>query len=442
MNGKYRIPDIHPYSAKVLDLLDRMLTVVPEGRASIEEVIECIVAIQEGISLPARRIMTMQLTGTTRNTGGSLEFVAGGIPRSIEVDSSNAPEDEEGKDPDEASESYTYYYTKALSDSAALTLCRSNNGSDTTGSSAVGGSLPEFATGDDSASDDTQWLEFQPGKPNHTARGQTARNKQRKSGTKKKRRHDTSMDPLSLGNTESTRKKSNETDKIQSDWALGVLNRLSSKSLTPIEPERSVDDRTDDGGFTVLKPSSHRKFTLNKVSKKRSGKSMSSAASMFLDTSSSASLLEKSMGMSDFGKKCATSSANLDGYSGDDSAWGFDSSAQHESSNFFSDSDVDDLDLLPSDFVNNMSSLDQCQLPVADAASPFVGPENCFFEPRVSRECPAFIDEPFPDAAICNFEVAVVSQTCIIQGLGVIADQSLNRCLRRQTMKVIDVLQV
>ena len=353
MNGKYRIPDIHPYSAKVLDLLDRMLTVVPEGRASIEEVIECIVAIQEGISLPARRIMTMQLTGTTRNTGGSLEFVAGGIPRSIEVDSSNAPEDEEGKDPDEASESYTYYYTKALSDSAALTLCRSNNGSDTTGSSAIGGSLPEFATGDDSASDDTQWLEFQPGKPNHTARGQTARNKQRKSGTKKKRRHDTSMDPLSLGNTESTRKKSNETDKIQSDWALGVLNRLSSKSLTPIEPERSVDDRTDDGGFTVLKPSSHRKFTLNKVSKKRSGKSMSSAASMFLDTSSSASLLEKSMGMSDFGKKCATSSANLDGYSGDDSAWGFDSSAQHESSNFFSDSDVDDLDLLPSDFVNS-----------------------------------------------------------------------------------------
>ena len=352
MNGKYRIPEVHPYSAKVLDLLDRMLTVVPEGRASIEEVVECIVAIQEGISLPPRRIMTMQLTGTTRNTGGSLEFAVGGIPRSIEVDSSTAPEDDEGKDRDEASESYTHYYTKALSDSAALTLCRSTNGSDTTGSSAVGGSLPEFSTGDDSASDDTQWLEFQPGKPNHTARRHIARNKQRKSSTKKKRRHNALADPLSLGKTESTRKKGNESEKNKSDWTLGVLNRLSSKSLTPIEPERSVDDPTDDGGFTVLKPSSHRKFTLSKVSKKRSGKSMSSAASLFLDTSSSTSPLEKSMRLSDVEKKHVASSANLDGYSGDDSAWGFDSSAQQESSNFLSDSEVDDLDLLPSDFVN------------------------------------------------------------------------------------------
>jgi len=91
---------------------------------------------------------------------------------------------------------------------------------------------------------------------------------------------------------------------------------------------------------------------------------------------------------------------------------------------------------------NDMSSLDQCQLPIADAASPFIGPENCFLEPWVSRERPAFIDEPFPYAAICNFEVAVVSQACVIQSLGVIADQSLNRCLRRQAMKVIDVLQV
>lgn len=89
---------------------------------------------------------------------------------------------------------------------------------------------------------------------------------------------------------------------------------------------------------------------------------------------------------------------------------------------------------------NDMSSLDQCQLPVAYAASPFVGPENSLLKPWVSRERSAFIDEAFPDSSICNFEFTVVAQASVIQSLGVIADQALNRCLRRKTMKVGDVL--
>lgn len=89
---------------------------------------------------------------------------------------------------------------------------------------------------------------------------------------------------------------------------------------------------------------------------------------------------------------------------------------------------------------NDMSGLDQCQLPVADAASPFVGAENCLLESWVSRECPAFIYEALPDAFIRNFEFTVVPQARVIQGLGMTADQALNRCFRRETMKVVDVL--
>lgn len=89
---------------------------------------------------------------------------------------------------------------------------------------------------------------------------------------------------------------------------------------------------------------------------------------------------------------------------------------------------------------NDMSSLNQCQLPVAYAASFFVGPENCLLKPWVPRECSAFIDEAFPYTSICNFEFPVVAQASVIQSLSVIADQALNRCLRREAMKVGDVL--
>lgn len=55
LKGKYDIPSGHPYSQDVLDLLARLLTVEPEKRPGIHDVISCIDALASGKSLPPKR---------------------------------------------------------------------------------------------------------------------------------------------------------------------------------------------------------------------------------------------------------------------------------------------------------------------------------------------------------------------------------------------------
>ena len=331
MNGKYIIPQGHPFDFRFIDLLDRMLTVAPEARADITEVIACLDAIQEGTPFPVRRILTMQMTGTARVSGGSKEFSR--VPMTIDVDSRSALEYQEGLDRD----------TTISSSFAGSSAAESSSAAD---SSEMGGSLQDSSNKDDIAStdDDAQWLEFQPGQPNNTARLKSGTFE---TATKPKRRQNSKGDPLSLGVTGGNRRKKRETDKSKTDWDMGVFNRISTKSLNPIEQESDDDDQADENGFIVVKVPSNRTINHKPTSTNRSDRSISPAAAALLGAQSHNQEGLHLKSSETFTKDRASSPTTV-GYNGDKSswdmdvtAWGVDSSVQHESANF-SSSDTND----------------------------------------------------------------------------------------------------
>jgi hypothetical protein len=342
MNGKYApIPLDHPYNDKVLELLDHMLTVIPEGRASIEDVQESIRAIQNGTPLPKRSILTMQLTGTTRHNDEA---------KSASV-ASDRNEDER--------ESDTHSSDNAASADAPLTAYQSTPASSVNGRSANGGSSrADLSVTDDhrsiTSSDETQWLELQ--RENESNEPLVLEN-QEKSGTKKKQnrpnsQNSTGTDPLNLGETGKSRRKKIASHNNISDWSMGILSQKSTRSLNLVEPESSTDDWADDEGFAVV---AKRSIGFKKSSSRTTVNSMSSAATHLLEEgtmNATESSLDRSLCLSERRMEAGISPINLlDVYNGDHHSNRVWQSASHHSSNVVSDHDLHDLEnSLPSDF--------------------------------------------------------------------------------------------
>jgi len=68
LKGKYEIPEGHPYSKDVLDLLARLLCVDPDKRPDIHEVISCIDALASGKVLPPKQSKAMCASRATETS--------------------------------------------------------------------------------------------------------------------------------------------------------------------------------------------------------------------------------------------------------------------------------------------------------------------------------------------------------------------------------------
>lgn len=267
-NKKYApIPLDHPYNDKVLELLDRMLTVTPEGRASIEDVQESIRAIQNGTPLPMQSILTKELNGQTRH----------------DVDA-NAASVASDRDEDER-ESDVYSSDYASSANAPLTAFESMLASSVNGGSEKGvSSLVDLSVTNDHRSvtsgDDSQCLELPC--ENHDY---PVLENQKNSGIENKHhlpnsRNSMGTDPLNLDETGASSRKIIASGDIISDWNMGIRIQGFTQILNPVESETPTEYWADDEDFAV---GATKRISVKKFASRTSVNGMSSAATHLLE---------------------------------------------------------------------------------------------------------------------------------------------------------------